>query len=407
MAIKYIKFVALLSRCCFNIPTICVCVGLIRKEMRLLFLGTASCFPTPSRGVSCIALQWRKSGEVWLFDCGEGSQVQLQKSALRPGKVTKIFVTHLHGDHVFGLPGLLCTLGNGAEDGKVIDLYGPLGLRKLVATCLELSQSPLPYKCRIHEMVPRLDQFATDEDPGLERYRDVAVSARFPWSAGLGDDDCAEEIQFDDRLGGWSLLCGEGQPTVVAGAIVHRVPSFAFVVQERDSPGALDMERVRAAGLKPGPKLARLKAGQSVMSDAGEREVHPEEVLGPPRRGRRLAVLGDTSDAGEVSGLCRNADLLVHEATMENALKEKASEYGHSTPDEAAAFAARVRARRLCLTHLSPRYRPISEGDNREEREGDGKSARIILDEAKAYLASKGHDDMEVMVAEDFYELTL
>jgi len=130
--------------------------------MKVVFLGTASCFPTPTRGVSCTALQL-DSGELWLFDCGEGSQVQLQRSSLKAGKVTKVFITHLHGDHLFGLPGLLCTLGNGLDPARAaattVEVIGPLGLRKFLAVTLGLARSPLPFQLAVVELEPRADQY--------------------------------------------------------------------------------------------------------------------------------------------------------------------------------------------------------------------------------------------------------
>ena len=133
--------------------------------MKFVFIGTASCFPTPTRGVSCTALQF-ENGNVWLFDCGDGSQVQIQKSSIRMAKITKIFVTHLHGDHLFGLPGLLCTIGSqmsaNDRETRVLDIFGPLGLRKFISVSLGLARSPLPYKYRIFEMIPDADQFPPD-----------------------------------------------------------------------------------------------------------------------------------------------------------------------------------------------------------------------------------------------------
>ena len=129
--------------------------------MKLIFLGTAACFPTPTRGVSCTALKL-DDGQVWLFDCGEGSQIQLQKCKhIRGGKVTKIFITHLHGDHVFGLPGLLCTIGMGGnpEEKRVLDIYGPHGLRKYLLTSLEMCSSAPAFKFNIHELIPKENQF--------------------------------------------------------------------------------------------------------------------------------------------------------------------------------------------------------------------------------------------------------
>ncbi len=376
--------------------------------MRVVFLGTASCFPTPTRGVSCLAVQ-HDDGQVWLFDCGEGSQIQLQKSSIKPGKITKVFITHLHGDHVFGLPGLLCTLGNGAAtESKSVDIYGPLGIRRLVTTNLELSRSPLPYKFRVHEIVPAPSQYPEDWEA---------------WPTRL-ESDCLtppeETTRKVEQRGGEWFLFEEGNFRVSAGPIKHRIPSFAYVLSEKDQLGSLNVDKLRSLGLPPGPLYAKLKKGETVVTDSGQ-SIKPEEVTGPTKKGKKVVVLGDTCDTQLIEDMSANCDLVIHEATMENALREKAIEFGHSTPGMAADFAHKIGAKKLCLTHVSPRYKPFqgsqraddggggsgsSQAEGTEQRCGDEKSqsAKILLDEAQRRLQEIG-SMCEVVIAEDFYEL--
>ncbi len=148
--------------------------------------------------------------------------------------------------------------------------------------------------------------------------------------------------------------------------------------------------------------MGRLKSGQPVIVVGSGTIVSPEDVLGPPIKGLKVVILGDTSDTSEIEAFSQNADYIVHEATMENSLKEKAIEYGHSTPQMAARFAIKVKGRKLALTHLSPRYRPISTISSAEKKD---ESALIILNEAKAYLEKlDACDRISVTVAEDFDE---
>lgn len=165
---------------------------------------------------------------------------------------------------------------------------------------------------------------------------------------------------------------------------------------EADRPGGLDVVKLAEFGLKPGPMFAQLKKGEKVVLENGL-EIHPDQVSGPKKRGLKIAILGDTKDSTELAdGASNNVDqldLIVHEATMEKANKVKAVDYGHSTPDMAVQVALKAKAKRLCLTHLSPRFKP-------DDENGD----QIILNEA--IEEARGHD-LRVEVAKDFYEIEL
>jgi len=356
--------------------------------MKLEFLGSASCFPTPNRGVSCTALQL-DDGQVWLFDCGEGSQIQLQKSSIKAGKITKIFITHLHGDHMFGLPGLLCTLGNGMDPtnghNTVIELYGPLGVRKFVTNSLSLSRSPLLYKLSVIELIPKADQYPDNWDVwSVDHHLDT--QQKLPQESSYREVECCQDKY-------WPLI-SDNNFVVRAAALEHRIPSFGFHIREADSPGRLNVEKIQELGIKPGPAYGKLKSGQCIEFQG--RTLDPADFLGPPVIGREIVIFGDTCNSDQILGLTSSPDVFVHESTMENSLKEKCVEFGHSTPDMAADIALRAKAKMLVLFHVSPRYKPI--GDTLKK---DDCSAQTLLTEAKQYLESQG-SAMQVDVAQDF-----
>ena len=184
----------------------------------------------------------------------------------------------------------------------------------------------------------------------------------------------------------------------MAVPIQHRIPCFGYVVVEADKVGTLDVNKAKALGLQPGPQYAKLKNGESVIVVGTGQEVKPEDVIGKGKPGRKIVILGDTCDTTEIEAFSQNADAIVHEATMEDNLRDKAIEYGHSTPSMAAKFAVKVNCRKLLLNHLSPRYKPLSEVQDEEI------SANIIKYEARKYLDENGGEQIKLVVAEDMDE---
>jgi ribonuclease Z len=240
-----------------------------------------------------------------LFDCGEGTQLQLLRTDLRLSRLRYVFITHMHGDHVLGLPGLLGTLNLSRHDRRV-DVFGPPGIARYLRDVFRATHFRPIFPLETHE-VEAGTVFATDE---------IAVEAR--------------------RLN-------------------HRVLAFGYAVQERPRPGRFRLEDARSLGIPPGPLYGRLQRGEAVVLDDGRR-IEPSAVVDPPRRGLRCAYCTDTGPSENALTPATGADLLIHEATYTRDMEGEAEERGHSTAAGAAAVARDAGARHLLITHFSPRY---------------------------------------------------
>lgn len=262
--------------------------------------------------MSAVALRLPQRSELWLFDCGEGTQHQFLRSELRVSQLRRIFVTHMHGDHVFGLPGLLASLGlAGTCNG--IDLYGPDPLRDYLEGVLRTSSTRIGYPLRSH------------------RVKEAAASG--------------------------ALLLDDDDITVRCTKLIHRVPAYAYRVDQKPRAGRFDVEQARALGIPPGPIYAELKAGREVVLEDG-RIINGASLCGPERPGCSVVYCTDTVFSEAAVELAQGADLLIHESTFSHAEAEMAFARQHSTSTMAAQTALAAGVKQLMLTHLSPRYVP-------------------------------------------------
>jgi ribonuclease Z len=254
-----------------------------------------------------VALRLPQRAEVWLFDCGEGTQHQLLRSDLKISQIRRIFITHLHGDHLFGLVGLLATCGM-AGHAERIDVYGPRGLEEYLREVIRRSQTRFSYPAQV-QMVE------------------------------------AGTVYEDEEF------------VVTALPLKHRTVAFGYRVQERSRPGHLDVEKARALGIPAGPIYGRLKRGETVTLEDG-RTIDGRKLCGPTERGRSLVYCTDTIYCQSAVELARDADLLIHEATFSNEDEDLARQSLHSTTGMAGRVAAEANAGQLFITHFSPRYAP-------------------------------------------------
>eukprot|EP01116_Phalansterium_solitarium_P007512 TRINITY_DN20223_c0_g1_i1.p1 TRINITY_DN20223_c0_g1~~TRINITY_DN20223_c0_g1_i1.p1 ORF type:complete len:406 (-),score=49.18 TRINITY_DN20223_c0_g1_i1:8-1225(-) len=352
----------------------------------LTVLGTASGAPSTKRGLSGSVL--RLDGCSFLFDAGEGTQVQLLRSPAHVSTINNVFITHLHLDHVGGLTGLLSKVqyARSAANRHPIDVYGPVGLRRLFRTNERITSMMPPSNgqdipIRIHELVS-----APDTQPSAiprTGERNIASSDESVWN-----------------------LIDDGKYTVTASPLRHRrVPCFGYVVKEKDKLGTLDMARLLSLGVEPGRILRRIKSGDlAEFQLPNGTMVKSADFVSPGSKGRKAAILGDTSDSSAIMASALDCDLLQHEATLPDALADQAMPIGHSTPKMAAIFAQSVRAKRLVLTHFGARWGDFSEvNEDTDDAETDSSQLLVPMNmsiAAQPMLLNK-YFDGEVIVASD------
>lgn len=272
-------------------------------DMRLVFLGTSSAVPTTSRGLSSIALI--RGAEVLLFDAGEGMQRNFIKAGLGINRKMKIFITHMHADHCVGLLGLLQTMGLQGRE-KSVYIYGEPRLEEFLRENMRIINFRLTFDIIVHKI---------DKGGVVVKEKDYQIS-------------CCETV--------------------------HSVPSFAYCLEEFDRPGTFNISEAKRLGIPEGELYGRLQHGQNVIY--GGKMIKSTHVVGPPRRGRKIGISGDTRPTDKLARFFKDCDVLVFESTYGHDKQEKAIENGHSTAAEAATIAKEAEVDKLLLTHFSARY---------------------------------------------------
>lgn len=310
--------------------------------MNLLFLGTSAGVPTKTRNVSGIALRESKGRGWYLIDCGEGTQHQVLHTKLSFHSLKAIFITHVHGDHCYGLPGILASAAMGGRKAP-LTIVAPASIKTwLEATC-EVTQLCLPFA---------LEFIASDDLPSVE-FENIAVET-------------------------FSLS--------------HRVASYAYTFTERKIDAALDMEKLAQKGIPRGPLWGQLKQGVDIEF-AGE-QLKSHDYLIFKNKPRKVVIAGDNDQPDLLSEACAEAQVLVHEATYTEEMAEKAGDVGHSYAKLVAAFAESIKLPSLVLTHFSPRYQFSSHAspsieDIRKEAEGAYSGSLFLARDFGEYTLEK------------------
>jgi ribonuclease Z len=265
----------------------------------VIFLGTGGSLPTKERGLPAVAL--RRDGELFLFDCGEGTQRQMMHAGLGFNRPMTIMISHLHGDHILGLPGLLQTMSSLIRD-KPLDLYGPEGISSYLASLRRTLGFAANFPVRVREI-----------KPGGEVSRNGYI--------------------------------------IKTTKAIHDIACLAYAIVETDRPGRFHPEKAKRLGVPEGPLWKQLQIGKEVNVDG--KTVTPRQVTEKPRPGLKIVYAIDTRPSDEVKTLAKEADLLMHDGGFAEDRRDKAKEYFHSTAREAARVAKAARVRKLALVHIS------------------------------------------------------
>lgn len=296
-------------------------------SLRVTFLGTGGAVPTTERGPSAILVN--REGDRLLFDCGEGTQRQMMRFGTG-FSVSHVFLTHLHGDHVLGLPGLLQTW-DFMDRTEPLSIYTPAGTADDLTQLLYATQGRPSFGTRIHEVHPG-DVAVRREDYDIRTFRTA-----------------------------------------------HDTTAVGYALVENDRKGRFDRERAEELGVPAGPLFSQLHEGDPVELDDGTR-VAPEQVVGPPRPGRTVVYTGDTRPTDETVDVATGADLLIHDGTFTEEMADRARETAHATAREAGRIGAAAGVDRLVLTHISSRYSGDPANHRAEASDAFGGEVRVAND---------------------------
>ena len=285
--------------------------------MELVFLGTSCSTPAKNRNLSSMALKY--GGEWFLFDCPEGAQMQMIKANISYMKTKNIFISHFHADHFLGLPGLIATMSL-HERSEPLTIFGPRG---------------------IGERVNRILKFSL-------------MGTNFPV--------VCKEVKSGKIL-------EAGNYSVNAVKVKHDVECYGYVFMENDKEGKFMRKKAEKLGIPVGPLYSKLQSGESVKVKG--KTFKPEDVMdyGKGRKGKKVSYIVDTLPEGKYFDAVKESDVLVHEASFMQDMKERAKKTMHSTAQQAGGVAKKCKVKRLVLTHMSPRYKKVREIENEAKKE--------------------------------------